>query len=104
MTKTRLVIKKTIRIHFKHGYESTFMHFFNKSHDMDFFIDIHAHSTMMNGFMYGNIYEDSNRYERQAIFPKLLCSNADDFSMSNTSFNKDAVKAGTGRRLVKQKI
>lgn len=52
----------------------------------------------MNGFMYGNIYEDSGRYERQAIFPKLLCSNADDFSMSNTSFNRDAVKAGTGRR------
>lgn len=48
--------------------------------------------------MYGNIYEDSNRYERQAIFPKLLCSNADDFSMNNTSFNRDAVKAGTGRR------
>lgn len=69
-----------------------------KNTDLDFFIDIHAHSTMMNGFMYGNIYEDSNRYERQAIFPKLLCSNADDFSMSNTSFNKDAVKAGTGRR------
>jgi cytosolic carboxypeptidase protein 6 len=73
---------------------------FDKSptNDLDFFIDIHAHSTMMNGFMYGNIYEDSNRYERQAIFPKLLCSNANDFSMSNTSFNKDAVKAGTGRR------
>lgn len=53
---------------------------------------------MMNGFMYGNIYEDSNRYERQAIFPKLLCSNADDFSMNSTQFNKDAVKAGTGRR------
>ncbi|CAF0840405.1 unnamed protein product [Brachionus calyciflorus] len=68
------------------------------SMDLDFFIDIHAHSTMMNGFMYGNIYEDPNRYERQAIFPKLLCSNADDFSMSNTSFNRDAVKAGTGRR------
>ena len=71
-----------------------------KNTDLDFFIDIHAHSTMMNGFMYGNIYEDSNRYERQAIFPKLLCSNADDFSMNSTSFNKDAVKAGTGRRLV----
>lgn len=55
---------------------------------------------MMNGFMYGNIYEDSNRYERQAIFPKLLCSNADDFSMSNTTFNRDAVKAGTGRRFL----
>ena len=57
---------------------------------------------MMNGFMYGNIYEDNVRYERQAIFPKLLCSNADDFSMSNTAFNKDPVKAGTGRRLVSQ--
>ena len=71
-----------------------------KNTELDFFIDIHAHSTMMNGFMYGNIYEDPNRYERQAIFPKLLCSNADDFSMNNTSFNKDAVKAGTGRRFV----
>jgi hypothetical protein len=53
---------------------------------------------MMNGFMYGNIYDDSNRYERQAIFPRLLCSNADDFSINNTQFNRDAVKAGTGRR------
>lgn len=73
---------------------------FNKDQtiDLDFFIDIHAHSTMMNGFMYGNIYDDSNRYERQAIFPRLLCSNADDFSINNTQFNRDAVKAGTGRR------
>lgn len=54
--------------------------------------------------MYGNIYEDSNRYERQAIFPKLLCSNADDFSMSNTTFNRDAVKAGTGRRYFRMRL
>ncbi|CAH1774105.1 unnamed protein product, partial [Owenia fusiformis] len=66
--------------------------------DLDFYIDIHAHSTLMNGFMYGNTYEDMDRFERQAVFPKLLCGNAEDFSMSNTSFNKDAVKAGTGRR------
>jgi len=66
--------------------------------DLDFYIDIHAHSTLMNGFMYGNIYEDSTRYERQAVFPKLFCQNAEDFSLSNTSFNRDAVKAGTGRR------
>ena len=52
----------------------------------------------MNGFMYGNIYEDSTRYEKQAIFPKLFCQNAEDFSLANTSFNNDAVKAGTGRR------
>ena len=65
---------------------------------LDFYIDLHAHSTMMNGFMYGNIYEDEDRYERQAVFPKLLCLNAEDFSLSSTSFNRDSVKAGTGRR------
>lgn len=61
-------------------------------------MDVHAHSTLMNGFMYGNVYEDITRYERQAIFPKLLCQNAEDFSLANTNFNRDAVKAGTGRR------
>ena len=68
--------------------------------ELDFYIDVHAHSTLMNGFMYGNIYEDLNRFERQAIFPKLLCGNAEDFSLTNTAFNRDAVKAGTGRRSV----
>lgn len=67
---------------------------------VDFFIDLHAHSTLMNGFMYGNTFDDIERYERQALFPKLLCNNADDFSLANTNFNKDAVKAGTGRRQV----
>ena len=67
---------------------------------LDFYIDIHAHSTMMNGFMYGNIYDEEERFERQAVYPRLLCANAEDFSMSNTSFNKDAVKAGTGRRFL----
>ena len=52
----------------------------------------------MNGFMYGNTYEDMERHDRQGVFPKLLCANAEDFSMGNTNYNKDAVKAGTGRR------
>jgi len=65
---------------------------------VDFFIDLHAHSTLMNGFMYGNTFEDMERYERQSVFPKLLCGNAEDFSLANTNFNRDAVKAGTGRR------
>lgn len=47
---------------------------------LEFYIDIHAHSTMMNGFMYGNVFEDEERFQRQAIFPKLLCQNAEDFS------------------------
>ena len=68
--------------------------------EVDFYIDVHAHSTLMNGFMYGNIYEDMVRFERQAVFPKLLCANADDFSLGNTAFNRDSVKAGTGRRSV----
>ncbi|XP_072040109.1 cytosolic carboxypeptidase 6-like [Amphiura filiformis] len=68
--------------------------------DIDFYIDIHAHSTLTNGFMYGNVYDDPARYEKQAVFPKLMCANADDFSMMNTSFNRDTVKAGTGRRFL----
>lgn len=42
----------------------------------------------------------SFRFEKQAVFPKLLCANAEDFSLANTAFNRDAVKAGTGRRYV----
>lgn len=68
--------------------------------DLDFYIDIHAHTTLTNGFMYGNIYDDEERFERQAVFPKLLSNNAEDFSWTKTSFNRDAVKAGTGRRFL----
>eukprot|EP00118_Oscarella_pearsei_P013862 m.114717 g.114717 ORF g.114717 m.114717 type:complete len:303 (+) comp37520_c0_seq9:805-1713(+) len=68
--------------------------------DLDFYIDIHAHSTLMNGFMYGNVYDDAERFDRHSVFPKLLCANAADFSMDNTSYNKDAVKAGTARRFL----
>jgi hypothetical protein len=72
----------------------------NPNVDLDFYFDIHAHSTLMNGFMYGNVYEDMQRFDQHSVFPKLLCANAEDFSMSNTSFNQDAVKAGTGRRFL----
>lgn len=54
--------------------------FFPQKTSLEFYIDIHAHSTMMNGFMYGNIFEDEERFQRQSIFPKLLCQNAEDFS------------------------
>ncbi|GAA51698.1 cytosolic carboxypeptidase 6, partial [Clonorchis sinensis] len=40
--------------------------------DVNFFIDIHAHSTLLNGFMYGNVFEDEERAGRQAVFPNLL--------------------------------
>ena len=72
--------------------------FSSQDFELDFFIDIHAHSTMMNGFMYGNVYEDTARFEKHGIFPRLFSRNAEDFSINNTTFNRDAFKAGTGRR------
>ncbi|XP_039259503.1 cytosolic carboxypeptidase 6-like [Styela clava] len=72
----------------------------NPSSVLDFYIDVHAHSTLSNCFMYGNIYDDEERFQRQAVFPRLMCSNADDFSFANTAFNRDVVKAGTGRRFL----
>ncbi|XP_053248469.1 BEN domain-containing protein 5 isoform X4 [Podarcis raffonei] len=84
-----------------HGVKQLIVQMYNNPKvTLEFYIDIHAHSTMMNGFMYGNIFEDEERFQRQAIFPKLLCQNAEDFSFSSTSFNRDAVKAGTGRRFL----
>jgi len=35
---------------------------------------------IIKGFMYGNIYAEEDRFERHAVFPKLLCNNAEDFS------------------------
>lgn len=32
------------------------------------------------GFMYCNVHEDEKRLEREAVFPKLLCQRAQDFS------------------------
>ncbi|VEL44154.1 unnamed protein product [Protopolystoma xenopodis] len=52
----------------------------------------------MNGFMYGNIFSNEEQAERQAIFPHLFSRHAEDFSLLQTNFNKDIVKAGTGRR------
>ena len=70
----------------------------DQRYQLDFFIDLHAHTAMTNGFMYGNSYEDPGRLEQQTVFPRLLAANAEDFSFDNTNFNKDAVKAGTSRR------
>ncbi len=36
--------------------------------------------TSITGFMYGNVYDDEERFERQAVFPKLLAKYANDFS------------------------
>uniref|UniRef100_A0A8D0GWM9 AGBL carboxypeptidase 4 n=1 Tax=Sphenodon punctatus TaxID=8508 RepID=A0A8D0GWM9_SPHPU len=69
-----------------HGIKQLIVQMYNNQKiSLEFYIDIHAHSTMMNGFMYGNIFEEEERFQRQAIFPKLLCQNAEDFSFVRNS-------------------
>lgn len=35
--------------------------------------------------MYGNVFEEEERVQRQAVFPRLLCNNAHDFSLVSLS-------------------
>ncbi|XP_072401658.1 cytosolic carboxypeptidase 6-like [Diabrotica undecimpunctata] len=70
----------------------------NKEFQLDFVIDIHAHSSLKGCFVYGNSYEDVYRYERHILFPKLLANTLDDYVPENTMFNSDVNKVGTARR------
>ncbi|VDM38552.1 unnamed protein product [Toxocara canis] len=71
----------------------------NPQIDLIMYLDLHAHSQRTNSFIYGNVFsKDARRCERQLIIPYLLSELTDDFSLSYTSFNTDAEKAGTGRR------
>ncbi|GAB6022195.1 Cytosolic carboxypeptidase 6 [Chamberlinius hualienensis] len=65
---------------------------------LDLYLDVHAHSALLGSFIYGNMYDDVYRLERHLLFPKLLSQVADDFSLDNTIYNRDPLKAGTGRR------
>ncbi|XP_069693736.1 cytosolic carboxypeptidase 6 [Periplaneta americana] len=66
--------------------------------ELDFVLDLHAHSSLQGVFVYGNTYDDVYRYERHIVFPKLLAQNAEDYTAANTMYNRDASKAGTTRR------
>ena len=66
--------------------------------ELDVFIDIHAHSTASNSFMYCNGVDDDESIEKESIFPRLLDANSRDFSFSQTRFDADPSKEGTGRR------
>ncbi|XP_066152852.1 cytosolic carboxypeptidase 6-like isoform X1 [Euwallacea fornicatus] len=70
----------------------------SKDFQLDFVVDIHAHSGLTGCFVYGNTYEDVYRYERHILFPKLLATTADDYAPNNTMFNSDNSKIGTARR------
>ncbi|XP_031625666.1 cytosolic carboxypeptidase 6 isoform X2 [Contarinia nasturtii] len=74
----------------------------SESYQIDFVLDLHAHTTSIGSFIYGNTYEDVYRYERHLVFPKLLSSKAADFS--NMMFNADERKSGSARRFCCEKL
>ncbi|CAB3361445.1 Hypothetical predicted protein [Cloeon dipterum] len=70
----------------------------DESIDLDFVMDMHAHSSLLGAFIYGNTYDDVYRHERHVVFQKLLAQNAEDFSLANTMYNRDPSKQGSTRR------
>uniref|UniRef100_A0A8D8VZJ2 Cytosolic carboxypeptidase 6 n=2 Tax=Cacopsylla melanoneura TaxID=428564 RepID=A0A8D8VZJ2_9HEMI len=71
----------------------------DKNLELDFIIDLHAHSSLKGLFIYGNSYDDIYRFERHTILPKLLANNAEDYDKKNTIFNRVLDKLGTARRV-----
>eukprot|EP00919_Chromeraceae_sp_WS-2016_P055676 GHVR01132271.1.p1 GENE.GHVR01132271.1~~GHVR01132271.1.p1 ORF type:complete len:151 (-),score=10.31 GHVR01132271.1:90-542(-) len=70
---------------------------------LDMFIDVHAHSTATNSFMYCNLLNVNNSLERvvqERIFPSLLAESCAQFSFEATKFDNDVTKAGSARRAI----
>jgi len=65
---------------------------------LNLFVDVHAHSTCMNGFIFANVPEDPRHFEAVAAFPKALANHSPTFAFSGTKYCADPSKAGTGRR------
>lgn len=78
--------------------------FGQQCYQIDFVIDIHAHTSVNGSFIYGNTYEDVYRYERHLVFPKLLSANANDFAPENMMFNADERKNGSARRFCCERL
>ena len=72
----------------------------NKTLELDMVLDLHAHSSLLGSFIYGNSYDDVYRFERHILFPKLLAHNTPDFNTSQTMYNRDPNKASTARRFL----
>ena len=66
-----------------------YLHFWNKF-DPGVSFDIHAHSLATGAFMYGNVVDEQHQNEQQTL-PRIFSAHAEDFSLSRTNFNKDAV-------------
>lgn len=63
-------------------------------------LDLHAHSTATNGFLFCNSSDEPAQFERESVFPRALGEVAHDFSFAHSKFCADPAKAGTGRRVM----
>ncbi|XP_043238382.1 cytosolic carboxypeptidase 6-like [Amphibalanus amphitrite] len=70
----------------------------NKNNGLEIVLDLHAHTSLLGCFVYGTTYEDVYRHERHIVFPKMMSQNSEDFSHTNTIYNRDPLKLGTARR------
>ncbi len=78
------------------------------THALEFYIDIHAHSTSKSSFFFVNNPHDEDDvegWERIAALPKLMDHNcaalaAPGFSLSSSRFCSNPDKAGAGRRAI----
>ena len=69
---------------------------------LDMIIDMHAHSTCMNGFIFANMPSDPRDMDKVSAFPKALGSLQKDFAQASCKFDTDPSKAGTGRRALSE--
>lgn len=75
-----------------------------QSYQIDFVIDLHAHTSLHGCFIYGNTYDDVYRYERHLVFPRLFAGNAPDYAANNMIFNADEKKSGCARRFCCERL
>lgn len=69
-----------------------------KDDEVDMYLDLHAHTSLLGTFVYGSTFDDVYRFQRHTLFPKHLGNWTDDFSIQNTIYNRDPGKSGTSRR------
>ncbi|CAG0906886.1 unnamed protein product [Darwinula stevensoni] len=76
----------------------------DKNADLDFVIDLHAHTSLLGAFVYGNIYDDVYRYERHIVFPKMLSQVAEDYNANNCVYNRDPQKVNCARSVSQPRL
>eukprot|EP00658_Telonema_sp_P-2_P056400 TRINITY_DN44856_c0_g1_i1.p1 TRINITY_DN44856_c0_g1~~TRINITY_DN44856_c0_g1_i1.p1 ORF type:complete len:151 (-),score=27.00 TRINITY_DN44856_c0_g1_i1:339-791(-) len=71
-----------------------------KRQTVDFFIDMHSHSTGLNAFMLCNATDGSSELE----FPRLFHKRSRSFSFQRTVTDRDPNKTGSGRRTMHELV